>query len=660
MKKRAKHPMVLNLVAFAAVFLAVSCVRPAPAPSRAPSPAPAAPPVPAVKPAAAPPHVAFAGVRSSIYGIRPFPEPGAWEKTIQAMAGHYPGSTPVAVWIVGHLGRPRDCVLEFPGDGRTYPNVQFADYDKHERFLEAFDRAGIKVFLQVEPANADMKTLIDLVLGRYGKHPCVIGFGVDVEWHKEAERPQEGVPVDDATGRQWEAWVKAHDPAYRLFIKHWDQRWLCPTYRGDIVFVDDSQIVESEDVLVKEFEAWGKSFYPNPVMFQIGYPSDRPWWSKLPVPPKSLGERIAARVAQPCGIIWVDFTLREVLPVDHGLPDPVLGVKIYEHAAPFEPLVQEWRDLGINTVFASEALARTTGFRSLLKANEIALFIIYPIFQDPEALKARPELAAVTSEGRPALDEWVEFVCPSREEFVREKAEHLRELVAACDPEAVSLDFIRDFVFWEKVYPNRSPASLPQTCFCPACLERFSRETGITVPSDIKAAPAAARWILASHAAEWTDWKCGVIARAVETLAAAARRSKPGVLVNVHAVPWRADDFGGAVRAVAAQDASRLSRAADLLSPMTYHHMVLRTPAWVHDVVADLAARSRAPILPSIQVAEAYIAKPLPPDEFRSALEAALQPPSWGVVLWNWDALAKSPEKKAILRAAAALKKPAR
>jgi hypothetical protein len=340
-----------------------------------------------------------------------------------------------------------------------------------------------------------------------------------------------------------------------------------------------------------------------------------------------------------------------------GLPKPVVGVKIYEHAPPFEPLVREWLALGVNTVFAGEVLAKDRDFRALLRANAIALFIIYPVFQDPEALKARPELAAVTSEGLPARDEWVEFVCPSQDDFVRGKADHLRELVAACDPEAVSLDFIRDFVFWEKVYPDRAPASLPQTCFCPVCLERFSRETGIAVPADLKAVPAAAHWILENHAGRWTEWKCGVIARAAETLAAAARRAKPDVLVNVHMVPWKADDFGGAVRAVAGQDAARLSHPADLLSPMAYHHMVLRSPAWVHEVVADLAARSRAPVLPSIQVAEAYIDKPLPPEEFRSALVEALKPPSLGVVLWNWDALERSAEKKEMLRSVAGLKK---
>ena len=71
----------------------------------------------------------------------------------------------------------------------------------------------------------------------------------------------------------------------------------------------------SAEALVAEFEAWGKHFRPNPVMFQIGYPSDKPWWSKLPEPPKTLGEAIAARIEQPCGIIWVDFTLKDVLPL---------------------------------------------------------------------------------------------------------------------------------------------------------------------------------------------------------------------------------------------------------------------------------------------------------------------------------------------------------
>jgi hypothetical protein len=233
------------------------------------------------------------------------------------MAGYFKGSTPCAVWIVGVMATtPRVAHLDFPGDPAKYPNIEFEAVDKHERFLSHFDKAGIKVFLQVEPANADMETLIDLVLSRYRHHECVIGFGVDVEWNKEADKPGWGVEVNDAMARKWEARVKSYNSAYRMFLKHWDVRWMPPTYRGDIVFVDDGQEFENFEEMTDKFpNVWAKTFYPNTVFFQIGYNSDKPWWSKLPTPPKTMAEALSERIKQDIGIIWVDFSLKDVLPL---------------------------------------------------------------------------------------------------------------------------------------------------------------------------------------------------------------------------------------------------------------------------------------------------------------------------------------------------------
>lgn len=266
-----------------------------------------------------PPHqnIIYAGVRSSSYGIDPFPEPQGWQKAIQTMSGYFEGSTPCAIWIVGKFERNKACHLFFPSDGKSYTNIEFEDVDTHERFLSHFDDVGIKVFLQVEPASADMLTLIDLVLNRYKHHPCVIGFGVDVEWHRESENPEWGVPVNDQQAEEWEKSVKAHNPQYRLFLKHWDRKWMPENYRGDIVFVDDSQILEDLDALVDEFAtSWSPYFYPNMVFFQIGYPSDKPWWQNLDNPPADIGLAIARQIKQDCGIFWVDFTLRDVLPTE--------------------------------------------------------------------------------------------------------------------------------------------------------------------------------------------------------------------------------------------------------------------------------------------------------------------------------------------------------
>lgn len=340
-------------------------------------------------------------------------------------------------------------------------------------------------------------------------------------------------------------------------------------------------------------------------------------------------------------------------------PRPAIGVKIYEAAPPFDALFRQWKDLGINTAFVSEALLANPDFRGRARADGLTVFLIYPVFQNPEAIKDDPGIAAVTASGSPARDEWVEFVCPTKGEgYLERRIAHLKDLVAQGDPDFVSLDFIRYFVFWEKVAPNRSPASLPQTCFCPDCLSLFENETKVRVPAELATTAAKADWILARHAAEWAEWKCGRIAGVVTRFAQAAREVKPSVKINLHGVPWRRADFGGAIKSVAGQDFARLAPLVDLISPMTYHHMVRRTPAWVHDVVADIAAQTHgAPVLPSIQVSKAYVDDELSPDEFRAALDEALRPPSRGVVLWSWDALSRSPEKRAILRSRAALKK---
>ena len=64
-----------------------------------------------------------------------------------------------------------------------------------------------------------MVTLIDLVLSRYRHHPSVIGFGIDVEWHRWSDENQEGVAVSDDQANTWLATIRRHNPDYRLFLK---------------------------------------------------------------------------------------------------------------------------------------------------------------------------------------------------------------------------------------------------------------------------------------------------------------------------------------------------------------------------------------------------------------------------------------------------------
>jgi hypothetical protein len=326
-------------------------------------------------------------------------------------------------------------------------------------------------------------------------------------------------------------------------------------------------------------------------------------------------------------------------------PQMLIGAKIYEHSGSYELLFEEWNQMGINTGFCSQELISDRDFMKEAREHKISTFVIFPVFFNPEALAQSPHIAAINRNGEAASKEWVEFVCPSREEYRQQVVERARHIVRDHHPDGISIDFIRHFVYWEKVYPQRDPASLPVSCFDSLCLNHFQAETGITVPGELKSTPDRADWILNNHGDAWTTWRSQLITSMAEAIARAAREEKPDILVNIHLVPWAKEDFNGGIRRVAGQDIKALSEFTNFLSPMTYAHMVKQPPSWVHHIVEDIYMQTGGTVLPSIQVGKAYLETEYGLVEFRETVEAALQPPSSGVIIWSWERLIAEPEK---------------
>jgi hypothetical protein len=176
--------------------------------------------------------------------------------------------------------------------------------------LTVFDDNGIKVWLQVEPYGASIDQLIDVVLGQYGHHPCVLGFGIDLEWR----RPYSNVTDEEA--KRWLNKTKQYNPDFKLFLKHWLTEVMPPTARENIVFIDDSQRFGPDglDSMVNEFKRWGKHFSETDVGFQIGYESDEGWWSQLENPPRDIGSALIENIPNCRFIFWVNFTILDVFP----------------------------------------------------------------------------------------------------------------------------------------------------------------------------------------------------------------------------------------------------------------------------------------------------------------------------------------------------------
>ncbi len=329
----------------------------------------------------------------------------------------------------------------------------------------------------------------------------------------------------------------------------------------------------------------------------------------------------------------------------------IVGVKIYETERDLPELFDEWRALGINTVFASEELTSSGGFRALAKKNNTDLFIIFPVFFAPEELAEDPGLWAITAAGERAKEDWVEFACPSRTDFRDRRIEEARAVVKRLRPEGLSIDFIRDFVFWEMVGPDRDPATLPDTCYCVHCLQAFATFLGVPAFSIPPQPQRAAAWIRANAAEQWIRFKTETITSMAAEISDAVRDIDPDILINLHIVPWRRDDYNGAIEHVAGQDVAALSEIADFLSPMAYSFMLRRPPEWIASVVEDIDQVADCPVLPSIQVAPAYReGEVFSGAKFEGALRAALEPPSAGVVFWSWDHIEADPERAEIIR----------
>lgn len=284
-------------------------------------------------------YAEWAGCRSSIYGMDKFPNAVSWTRYAGTMASFYKKtateySTGTLVWLVGTVtdNKTKSCYLNFPKPkGVSIPSgIEFGDEDENEWYLNAFDEAGYSVWLQVESGFVDIEKLAAVVMTKYKHHPCVKGFGIDVEWYQNITDGKPGTKLTDEIAEKVDKAVKKINGNYSVFVKHWRKDFLPENYRGvknDMIFVTDSQGFDDKEDMTDYYTSWAEYYEPNPVFFQIGYyarpddqeevegsGSDEKIWKSFNKPLQEFGQFILDGLennGQKRGIIWVDFTLKD-------------------------------------------------------------------------------------------------------------------------------------------------------------------------------------------------------------------------------------------------------------------------------------------------------------------------------------------------------------
>jgi hypothetical protein len=241
-----------------------------------------------------------------------------------------------------------------------------------------------------------------------------------------------------------------------------------------------------------------------------------------------------------------------------------------------------------------------------------------------------PASHPVTAEGRPLEAEgWYYGVNPSTPEVRRTQLDALERLLQETALDGVWLDFIRWPCHWEVHQPY-----LPRTSFDPVTLARFGREAGVEIPSGT--IPEAAAAVLERHGPAWQAWRCAQVTSWVAEARAALDRLRPGALLGLFGVPWRRADYDGAILSVIGQDYGALGQYVDVFSPMVYHRMCGREPAWIGEVTQEVHALSGKPVWPIIQSVDQP--DPLPAAEYAAALDVALgSPHAEGVLVFTLE-----------------------
>jgi hypothetical protein len=256
----------------------------------------------------------------------------------------------------------------------------------------------------------------------------------------------------------------------------------------------------------------------------------------------------------------------------------------------------------------------------------------FGIFAGAATAEKYPELWPINEKGeRQEQDEWYLGLCPNVKWHRDEKIKLIGECAARYDIDGLWLDFIRYPGHWEVHEPR-----LEQGCFNAACLEAFTKATGIALPAG--STTRQAEFILGEHEADWTRFKCEVIRDFCRDARRALKAERPDALLGAFVVPWTEGDYDDAIHRIIAQDFALLADELDVFSPMSYHAMCGWPVEWVGRCNEHLAQKTHRGVWPIVQATERearYGDAPVDAAEFRKALVQGLSGGATGVLMFR-------------------------
>ncbi|MFH2123690.1 MAG: hypothetical protein ABIJ50_09455 [Pseudomonadota bacterium] len=263
------------------------------------------------------------------------------------------------------------------------------------------------------------------------------------------------------------------------------------------------------------------------------------------------------------------------------------------------------------------------------------VYLTLNVFGGSGAWKKYPDSVPITASGTAVASQYG-GVCPShfswREERLALLASWLKEYGTVAGIDGVWLDFLRYPGHWEEKQPE-----IPDTCYCPRCLQLFQIEKGVDIPDTLSVSETAG-WIHTHAEVKWRQWKQEQILSFVRDARSVVDKTEGGkkIKLGVFLVPWTQGERQGAVLKDLAQNVSRIAGYADVLSPMVYHEMVSQPAEWVKDISEYFLDMTKQPVWPIIQ------ADDVTADEFALSVQSVFRSGAEGLLVYSFPHMQES------------------
>ena len=313
-------------------------------------------------------------------------------------------------------------------------------------------------------------------------------------------------------------------------------------------------------------------------------------------------------------------------------------------------LLEEGKDpeeTGINAVWVGSGSLKSTPIEALKKKG-LKVFAEFNTMHHASYLTEHPDARPIGVDGKPCPppDGW-QGVCPTDPGYREERMEAFRTALADHEIDGIWLDYHHAHASWEQAQPK-----LPDTCFCPRCLNQFEHESGMKLLAE--STPEKAKELLGPLNEVWVDWRCGVFTDWVRQFREIRDEVRPEALLGTFHCPWPDDVRDGAMKRKLAIDLKAQAPYLDVFSPMPYHARfghgddvawISRQSAWLGRLLdVKGTPEDRIKIWPIIQLSN-WGDPPVPPAQVAEAIDHGTRSPSTGVTVFNWNSLKDDEEK---------------